>query len=53
VSIRLRCPADEAAGCAGQLTLRTTSRVRVNRKRRRTVTLGTASFRIPPGGPHP
>jgi Tol biopolymer transport system component len=49
VSIRVGCPADEPAGCNGRLSLRTASRVRVTPRRRRTVTLGTASFRIPAG----
>lgn len=36
VSVRLRCPAGEAAGCSGRLWLR-----------RRRATLGTAAFRVP------
>jgi Tol biopolymer transport system component len=44
VSVRVRCPAGEPAGCRGRLALRSASRIRG-----RIVRLGSASFRIAAG----
>jgi CSLREA domain-containing protein len=47
LTVRVGCPAGEADGCAGRLTIRTSRAVAARKKRR--VTLGRARFRVSAG----